>query len=59
VSSKLDVARDLLDPEAFVAPGVYEDGAALERQESASTPFTHLLHSIRARPAMLVAGGPT
>ena len=32
---KLDIARDLLDPDSFVATGVYEDGAALERQESA------------------------
>jgi quinol monooxygenase YgiN len=32
---KLDIARDLSDPYAFVATGVYEDGAALERQESA------------------------
>jgi quinol monooxygenase YgiN len=32
----LDIARDLLDPESFIATGVYEDGAALERQESAS-----------------------
>jgi quinol monooxygenase YgiN len=32
----LDIARDLLDPESFVATGVYEDGAALERQESAA-----------------------
>ena len=32
----LDIARDLLDPDAFVATGIYEDGAALERQESAS-----------------------
>src|SRR6478609_1370897 len=31
----LDIARDLLDPDAFVATGIYEDGAALERQESA------------------------
>ena len=31
---KLDIARDLLDPDSFVATGVYEDGAALERQES-------------------------
>ena len=31
----LDIARDLLDPESFVATGIYEDGAALERQESA------------------------
>ena len=32
---KLDIARDLLDPDSFIATGVYEDGAALERQESA------------------------
>jgi quinol monooxygenase YgiN len=31
----LDIARDLLDPESFIATAVYEDGAALERQESA------------------------
>ena len=30
----LDIARDLLDPDSFVATAVYEDGAALERQES-------------------------
>jgi quinol monooxygenase YgiN len=32
---KLDIARDLLDPDSFLATGVYKDGAALERQESA------------------------
>jgi quinol monooxygenase YgiN len=32
---KLDIARDLLDPDSFVATGIYEDGAALELQESA------------------------
>jgi quinol monooxygenase YgiN len=31
----LDIARDLLDPDSFVATGIYRDGAALERQESA------------------------
>jgi quinol monooxygenase YgiN len=31
----LDIARDLLDPDSFVATAVYEDGAALARQESA------------------------
>ena len=31
----LDIARDILDPDSFVATGIYEDGAALERQESA------------------------
>jgi quinol monooxygenase YgiN len=30
-----DIAGDLLDPDSFVATGIYEDGAALERQESA------------------------
>jgi quinol monooxygenase YgiN len=31
----LDIARDLLDPDAFIATAVYDDGAALARQESA------------------------
>jgi quinol monooxygenase YgiN len=31
----LDIARDLLEPGSFVATGVYEDTAAIERQESA------------------------
>ena len=31
----LDIARDLLDPDSFVATGIYEDGEALDRQESA------------------------
>ena len=31
----LDIARDLLDPDSFIATAVYEDSAALERQESA------------------------
>jgi quinol monooxygenase YgiN len=30
-----DIARDLPDPDSFIATGVYEDRAALERQESA------------------------
>jgi quinol monooxygenase YgiN len=29
-----DIARVLVDPDAFIATAVYEDGAALERQES-------------------------
>jgi quinol monooxygenase YgiN len=29
-----DIARVLLDPDAFIATAVYEDGPALERQES-------------------------
>jgi len=32
----LDIARDLLDSDSFVATGIYEDGDALQRQESAS-----------------------
>jgi quinol monooxygenase YgiN len=31
----LDIACDLLDANSFVATGIYEDSAALERQESA------------------------
>ncbi len=31
----LDIARDLLDPDSFIATGVYEDASAVERQESA------------------------
>jgi len=30
----LDIARVLLEPDAFITTVVYEDGAALERQES-------------------------
>ena len=29
-----DIAHDLHDPDSFIATAVYEDGAALERQES-------------------------
>src|SRR6267378_7870342 len=29
-----DIARVLLEPDSFIATAVYEDGAALERQES-------------------------
>src|SRR4051795_7415047 len=32
---EFDIARVLRDPDAFIATAVYEDGAALERQESA------------------------
>jgi quinol monooxygenase YgiN len=32
----LDIARTLDDPDAYIATAVYEDGAALERQESRS-----------------------
>jgi len=30
----LDIAQVLLDPDSFIATAVYEDGSALERQES-------------------------
>ena len=29
-----DIARALIDPDSFIATAIYEDGAALERQES-------------------------
>ena len=35
----LDIASDLLDPDSFVATGIYEDSAALQRQES--SPAVH------------------
>ena len=31
-----DIARVLLEPDSFIATAIYEDGAALERQESAA-----------------------
>jgi quinol monooxygenase YgiN len=31
---RLDIARDLSDPSSFIATEVYEDEAALERQET-------------------------
>ena len=34
-----DIARTLDDPDSFIATAVYDDGAALERQES--TPEVH------------------
>ena len=49
----LDIARDLLDPDSFVATGVYEDGAALERQESAPE-----VHRAMAMFADLLAASP-
>ena len=33
--TSLFVSENLLDPDSFVATGIYENGAALERQESA------------------------
>jgi len=32
----LDIGRDLLDDDSFIATAVYEDSGALERQESAT-----------------------
>jgi quinol monooxygenase YgiN len=43
----LDIARDLLEPDAFIATRIYEDGAALERQESA--PDVHRAMAMFAR----------
>jgi quinol monooxygenase YgiN len=31
---QFDIARVLRDPDSFIATAIYEDGAALERQES-------------------------
>ena len=50
---KLDIARDLLDPDSFIATGVYQDGAALERQESAPE-----VHSAMAMFADSLAAPP-
>jgi quinol monooxygenase YgiN len=33
--SNFDIAGVLLEPDSFIATAIYEDGAALERQESA------------------------
>src|SRR4051794_25970313 len=49
----LDIARDLLDPVAFIATGVYENGAALERQESAPE-----VHSAMAMFSELLTAPP-
>src|SRR3977135_4084455 len=48
-----DIARDLLDPGSFVATGIYEDGAALERQEVAPE-----VHKARAMCAEGLAAPP-
>jgi len=50
---KLDIARDLVDSDFFIATGVYEDGAALERQESAPE-----VHRAMATFADLLAAPP-
>jgi quinol monooxygenase YgiN len=48
-----DIARVLLDPDAFIATAVYDDGAALERQESAPE-----VHRAMALFAQALAGPP-
>jgi quinol monooxygenase YgiN len=46
-----DIASTLLDPDAFIATAIYENGAALERQESLPQ-----VHSVMAMlPESLVA----
>jgi quinol monooxygenase YgiN len=49
----LDIARDLLDADSFVATGIYEDAAALQRQESAPE-----VHSAMAMFAEALAAPP-
>ena len=49
----LDIARDLLDPDLFIATGIYEDAAAIERQESAAE-----VHAAMATFPELLAGAP-
>ena len=49
----LDIARVLLEPDSFIATAVYEDGAALERQESAPE-----VHSAMAMFADSLAAPP-
>ena len=48
-----DIARDLLDPDWFIATAVYEDNAAVERQESSSE-----VHRAMAMFADALAGPP-
>jgi quinol monooxygenase YgiN len=45
-----DIARVLLEPDAFIATAVYEDAAALERQESA--PEVHRAMALFAEALM-------
>jgi quinol monooxygenase YgiN len=48
-----DIANNLDDPDAFIATAVYEDGAALERQESRSE-----VHQAMAIFSDVLAGPP-
>ena len=48
-----DIARDLADPDSFIAIEVFEDRAALERQESlpeVAKTLAVLEHSLAAEP---------
>ena len=48
-----DIARDLTDPDSFIAIEVFEDQAALERQESlpeVERALAMLEHSLAAEP---------
>jgi quinol monooxygenase YgiN len=52
-----DIARDLLDPDSFIATGVYEDYAALKQQESlpqVDTVMAMLPPSLEAPPERTV-----
>lgn len=52
-----DIARDLLDPDSFIATGVYDDNAALKRQESlpqVDTVMAMLPRSLQAPPERTV-----
>jgi quinol monooxygenase YgiN len=46
-----DIARTLLDSDAFIAAALYEDGAGLERQES----FPQVARVVAMLPESLVA----
>ena len=46
-----DIARVLRDPDSFIATAIYEDGAALERQES----LPEVLRVMAMLPDSLVA----
>jgi quinol monooxygenase YgiN len=49
--TNFDIARVLNEPESFIATAIYEDGAALERQESA--PQVH--RAVAIFPKLLAA----
>jgi quinol monooxygenase YgiN len=54
---EFDIARTLDDPDSFIATAIYEDGAALERQESlpeVHRVMTMLTESLVAPPARTI-----